>query len=189
MPNVQSKGLPANTVASRQVAKLLAGLLKAHATTQTDFSANPFKILMVEGNAFSLDLLEYTFKPLLGRYKAQVVRAYNGKMGLRLILEERPAVVIFNLHLPLMTGMEMLEGLKSSPAWAEGYQPFLIALSTNPSTLHIEEAMALGVDNYYTKPFNPLAMLEKVENLILKDDYSTGRTLQRASQMSSTSAV
>ena len=163
----------ASAQVSHSTANLLSNLVKTHHDVrpgQTDkllSEASYTKILTVESNAFLQELLEVTFISLLGWHDVRLLRAYTGRMGLRLILQERPDIVIFDLHMPLVDGLKMLKQLQESEAWLEGYRPHLIALTMQNRPAFIEHALALGVDYYYTKPFNPQALLEKVQDLII----------------------
>jgi CheY-like chemotaxis protein len=158
---------------SHSTANLLSNLVKTYhdvrpgKTGAVSSEASHTKILTVESNAFLQELLEVTFISLLGWHDIRLMRAYTGRMGLRLILQERPDIVIFDLHMPLVDGLKMLRQLQESEAWATGYRPHLIALTMQNRPAFIEQALALGVDYYYTKPFNPQALLEKVQDLII----------------------
>jgi two-component system, OmpR family, alkaline phosphatase synthesis response regulator PhoP len=162
-----------NSGSAQSSAFLLSNLLKNNhdarpgKTGALHFPDHVTKILTVESNAFLQELLEVTFIPLVGWHNTQLLRAYTGRMGLRLLLQEQPEIVIFDLHMPLMNGLDMLKELQQSEAWQKGYHPHLIALTAQTQPHFIEQALELGVDYYYTKPFNPQALMEKVQDLIM----------------------
>ncbi len=150
----------------------LSGLLNTHhdlrpgKTGRITLPLQITKLLIVESNGFLQELLEVTFSSLMGRQNLRLSRAYTGRMGLRLILQEQPQIVIFDLHMPMMSGLEMLQQLQETELWVRGYRPHLIALTSQTQPKYIEQTLELGVDNYYTKPFNPQALLEKIQDLI-----------------------
>src|SRR3954469_20883528 len=86
----------ASAQVSRSTANLLSNLVKTHHDVRPGKSntllteASYTKILTVESNAFLQELLEVTFISLLGWHDIRLLRAYTGRMGLRLILQERP---------------------------------------------------------------------------------------------------
>jgi CheY-like chemotaxis protein len=173
---MQRNTLPATFVGrdERETDYLIPAWLKAQRPTafnpdKTDKlveNRQKVKILIVDDNALLQELLEVAFSELLGHHNCKIWLAYNGQMGLRLMLQERPDIVVFDLHMPLMNGLEMLKRLRESEAWVEGYHPHLIALTGQINADSIEKAMALGVDHYFTKPFSTQAILERVRGFV-----------------------
>ena len=124
------------------------------------------KLMIVDNSAMLQEVLASAFSELLGLQNTRIIAAYNGQMGLRLITKELPDLIIFDLRMPLMNGLEMLGKLHQSEVWLQGYRPHLIALTGQIHLESIEQAMAIGVHHYYTKPFNTQALLEKVRCLL-----------------------
>ncbi|HOE69404.1 MAG TPA: response regulator [Candidatus Omnitrophota bacterium] len=86
--------------------------------------------------------------------------ALNGPDGLALIKKEAPALVILDIGLPGMTGLEVLEELRrDSP------QTLVLVLSGNKDTETVKKALAAGAAEYITKPIN----LETLLNQFVKD--------------------
>lgn len=143
--------------------------LTALRPNQTDLLATKprtSKILLIEDSTLLLEILKVIFGELVNECDTRLVEAYNGQMGLRLILEERPDIIVFDLHMPVLSGLEMLEKLYQTELWQTGYRPHLVALTAEVQPEIIEQTLAMGVANYYTKPFNSRALLNKMRDLL-----------------------
>lgn len=129
-------------------------------------SEKPIKLLIIEDSPLLLDIIGSVFVDLVAEGQVEVLKADNGEIGLQQILEHQPEIIIFDLHMPTMDGLEMLRRFNETPLRQSGYQPHLTALTSQTQFEYIEQALTLGVDEYYTKPFNPQALLEKVKSLL-----------------------
>jgi DNA-binding NtrC family response regulator len=92
------------------------------------------------------------------------ITAHNGKDGLRLIEQEQPDLVLLDLELPLMSGMDILHALKKTSdkeratetdsAGASGYTtPLVIMLTAFGTIERAVQAMQLGAFDFVPKPF------------------------------------
>jgi two-component system NtrC family sensor kinase len=114
----------------------------------------------------------------------RVLVAHDGEEGLHFALQENPDLIILDLEMPKMTGMEVLEALK-----AEGRTiPVII------STFHGSEEMAvrafrLGVKDYVAKPYQVEEMVEAIERALSESrlrrerDQLTANLLQRVREL------
>lgn len=118
-----------------------------------------YNILIVDDNTEVLDYLELIFK---GEY--HVSKAENGKDALEFIEENLPDLIISDVMMPEMNGIELCEAVKNN---ANIYHiPFI--LLTAKSAIEDEiEGLQLGADDYLSKPFHPSILKAKVQNLIL----------------------
>jgi len=103
-------------------------------------------ILVVEDNEEIAALLK--FKLTHSGY--QVVQAENGKAGLEVAKRSRPDLIILDVMMPIMNGLEMMKALKSDEALKAIPVIILTALSNESE---IVEGLDLGADDYITKPF------------------------------------
>jgi len=87
-----------------------------------------------------------------------VAIAHNGEEALQSIEEERPSLVLFDLHMPVLDGWHFAEELK-----ARGYDPPLVVMSHSADAS--EAARVLGADAYLTKPFEVAELLETIHQL------------------------
>jgi len=120
----------------------------------------PQKIAVVEDEpillkALNLELLSADFT---------VISASNGEAGLALIIAEKPDLVLMDVMMPKMTGLEALEALKKNPETA-GIP--VIMLSNLGQDGDKEKGMALGAVDYFVKSDTDLEVLvEKVKTLL-----------------------
>jgi signal transduction histidine kinase/CheY-like chemotaxis protein len=115
-------------------------------------------ILYIEDNITNFRLMETIVEK---RMKLKIVVASQGRRGLDIAKSMKPSLVILDLGLPDMSGIEVLYELKSCP---ETYKIPVVIFSAdaNPSTINV--AMEMGAENYLTKP----TRIELLEKEILK---------------------
>lgn len=87
--------------------------------------------------------------------------ALDGEEGLRLVLQERPALIILNLQLPGMDGFEVLEELRKRDVNIP-----VVFTSVHQSAELIVRAFRLGACDYVLKPFDPQEMLEAIQRIL-----------------------
>ena len=93
----------------------------------------------------------------------EVVVAGDGVEGLERARSEQPDVVILDVMMPRMDGLEVARTLKADPATAT--IPILL-LSAKAQEVDVRAGGAPGADAYVTKPCDPLELLKRVEALI-----------------------
>jgi sigma-B regulation protein RsbU (phosphoserine phosphatase) len=96
--------------------------------------------------------------------------AENGRLGLELIQQKRPTLVISDIEMPEMTGYELCRTVKNDPALRT--IPFIL-LSTLADAQDIIKGLHCGADNYVTKPYDPDFLISRVRALLetpLSDD-------------------
>ncbi len=80
----------------------------------------------------------------------EIVSAINGKDGLEIFEKDHPVLIILDLKMPVMTGMEWLEHIKLKP-----FDPFsVIVLTGYGSDEDVEKCFGMGVSAFLRKPFN-----------------------------------
>ena len=89
-----------------------------------------------------------------------IVTAVSGKEGLELVGKEKPNLVILDMMLPDMSGIEVLKSLKTDKSLP------VIMLSGKDSPQLIETAKEVGVNDFLPKPFRDEELVEKVKTLI-----------------------
>jgi CheY-like chemotaxis protein len=87
----------------------------------------------------------------------------DGEQGLQCILTERPLLVVSDLMMPRMDGMELLRRCRVSETSAE--IPFIM-LTAKAGDVVMLKALREGVDDYLTKPFSTEELLARVDRLI-----------------------
>lgn len=114
------------------------------------------KILIAEDSPTMRSLIVSTIAAF-GDY--DVVEAANGFEALRILPREKVDLVITDINMPDINGLELVNFVKQNPNYKE--TP-LIIISTEGSERDREKGLALGADAYLVKPFSP----EELQNLI-----------------------
>lgn len=117
------------------------------------------KILIVEDNDMNRDILVRR----LGRKGYEVVMAKDGQEGLDKATAEMPDLILMDICMPKLNGLETTQQLKNG----EKTQNIpLIILTARALKNDREEALAMGCDDYETKPIDFTRLLEKIERLL-----------------------
>ena len=109
---------------------------------------------------------------LLARGGFDVVgTAHTGQQGLDLAAELLPELVLLDIHLPDMSGLDVLQGLRNRPQ-----QPVDVLVITASRELEtVRSAMAGGVLHYLVKPFTSQALNERLDEYVeLRDELAAG---------------
>jgi signal transduction histidine kinase/DNA-binding response OmpR family regulator len=93
----------------------------------------------------------------------QVSAAFDGATGLRLAAESIPDLIICDVMLPELSGLEVVAQLKSD--WRTSHIPVVLLTARNAPEQQVEGVQA-GADLYLTKPFNPTFLLESLRTLL-----------------------
>lgn len=114
------------------------------------------KILVIEDN---LEVRENTCEILeLSGYK--VFSAENGKVGIQAALDHMPDLIICDVMMPVLDGFGTLKILHKNPKTT--HIPFIF-LTAKAEKDDFRRGMNLGADDYITKPFTDIELLEAIE--------------------------
>jgi CheY-like chemotaxis protein len=91
----------------------------------------------------------------------RTILAADGQQALVAVEQHGPDLVIVDMMMPRMTGLDVLTALRNRPA-----RPRVIVLSARGREQDITRAFALGADDYVTKPFSPQELLARIERLL-----------------------
>jgi signal transduction histidine kinase/ligand-binding sensor domain-containing protein/DNA-binding response OmpR family regulator len=116
------------------------------------------KLLIVEDNE---DLRNYLVSLFHSHFETH--SAANGKEGMDKALQILPDIILSDVMMPVMNGLEFCERIKNNPKTA--HIP-LILLTARAATLHELEGLESGADDYIVKPFNPKVLHTKILSLI-----------------------
>jgi two-component system phosphate regulon response regulator PhoB len=113
------------------------------------------RVLIVEDEKDVREMLRLNLK--MGGF--DVLEAQNGAEGLAIAKAELPSVVILDLMMPEMSGMEVCRALRRNPATSRIPILMLTAKSTEGDKV---AGLEVGADDYVTKPFSPRELLLRV---------------------------
>ena len=117
------------------------------------------RVLLVEDNELNRDMLSRR----LTRRGYEVLIAVDGAEGIARARDDRPDIVLLDMSLPVIDGLEATRQLKSDPATRA--IPIL-ALTAHALTEDRERAMAAGCDDFDTKPVDLPRLLDKMTALL-----------------------
>ena len=118
-------------------------------------------VLVVEDDPVILRLLEVNFE-LEG---FGVVLAHDGAEGIEMARAEKPDIIISDIMMPRVSGIELVQALKADEATAS--IP-IILLSAKAQTGDLKSGLDAGADDYITKPFEPLDLIDRVNALLTR---------------------
>ena len=117
------------------------------------------KVLLVDDEQDILDMLRYN----LEREGLKVYTAQNGLEALRLAKAERPDLIVLDIMMPGMDGVDVCNQLRSLPEFKQTLITFLTARGEDYSQIAGFDA---GADDYITKPVKPKVFVSKVKALL-----------------------
>ncbi len=122
-------------------------------------TANHKKILIVEDEQDILQLVKH----YLEKEGFRSITTMSGLEGLKKVKEEKPDLVVLDLMLPEIDGLEVCKRLRSVPDTAMLPILMLTAKAEESDTI---VGLELGADDYVTKPFSPKALVARVKALL-----------------------
>ena len=115
-------------------------------------------VLIVDDNA---DIRTYLRSILQGQYR--LLEAEDGKRGLELAREQVPDLIVSDVMMPVMNGLEFCQQVKKDDI--SSHIP-VILLTARALEKHQIEGYESGADAYITKPFSPELLLARIDNLL-----------------------
>lgn len=118
------------------------------------------KILIVDDQPEILELVSVTLE--IGPY--QILTAENGEQALALAIKELPELMLLDIQMPGdLDGLDVCKQLKSNEATRGIY---IVMLTAKGQDLDKEAGRDAGADDYFVKPFSPLKLMNKVEEIM-----------------------
>ncbi|MCX6306459.1 MAG: response regulator transcription factor [Bacteroidetes bacterium] len=116
-------------------------------------------VLLVDDEPDILEFLGYN----LEREGYRVLTAKNGQKGLKIAREQKPQLIILDVMMPVMDGMETCHEIRKIPELADTLIAFLTARGEDYSQIAGFEA---GADDYITKPIKPKVFVSRIQALL-----------------------
>jgi DNA-binding response OmpR family regulator len=117
------------------------------------------KIMVVDDEPDVVRLVEF----ILQKENFEVVAASDGRTALGLLEEEKPDLIILDIMMPLMDGMEVLRQIRSHRTTS---RVPVIMLTAKTASVTVDEARQLWVSDYVMKPFDPERLVVKVKKAL-----------------------
>ncbi|WP_342435459.1 response regulator [Paenibacillus sp. FSL L8-0436] len=132
-------------------------------------------ILLVDDHPENLVAIE----AVLSGEPYRLVRAYSGIEALRCLLEEEFAVIVMDVQMPEMDGLETASIIRTREKTK--FVPIIFMTATSNKMEHIFAGYSVGAMDYMTKPFVPQIFKSKIEGYVSM--YEANKTLQIQSEM------
>ncbi len=118
-------------------------------------------VLVIDDDPVILELLRVNFE-IEG---FDVICAADGEEGLKRARTDRPDAVISDIMMPRRDGLQLLADLKSDPLTQD--LP-VILLSAKAQKSEVQQGLELGADDYITKPFDPLELIDRLHAVMIR---------------------
>ena len=132
------------------------------------------KIAVIEDEPDILELLEYN----LTREGFTVVSATNGDEGLRTVVKEAPDLVLLDLMLPGLDGIDVCRQLKTDAA-TQNIPIIMVTAKGEESDVVL--GLGIGADDYVTKPFSPKELMARVRAVLRRGKVKPSAGSERLS--------
>lgn len=119
----------------------------------------PVKVLIVEDSADTSSLL----MRVMEKAGYEVLLAAEGKSAVKIALLEKPHLVLLDIAIPQLDGIEVCRAIRSHPATSHTKVVIVSALNRQED---MDEARAVGAAHYITKPFIIKDLLETVQSVL-----------------------
>jgi DNA-binding response OmpR family regulator len=117
------------------------------------------KVLIVDDEADVVRLLQFRFE----KEGFETLTASDGATALALVESEMPDLVLLDIMMPLMDGMEVLRQIRSRRKTSK--TP-VIMLTAKTASITVDEARQLWVSDYMMKPFDPEVLVLKAKKAL-----------------------
>jgi DNA-binding response OmpR family regulator len=118
-------------------------------------------VVVADDDADVRDLV--TFK--LEQLGVEVAGAGDGPTAMALVRERQPALLVLDIAMPGMSGIEVCRMIRAEPAIAA--TP-IIMLTARAQEHDVEGGFAAGADDYVTKPFSPRELASRVQTMLAR---------------------
>ncbi len=119
-----------------------------------------YKVLVVEDSPTMRQLIVFALKRIRG---FQIVEANDGVDGLKKLSAQKFDLILTDINMPIMDGLKLVSMVRNDPNYKE--TP-IIVITTEGATEDRERALALGANEYITKPIQTMKIMETVRKLM-----------------------
>jgi excisionase family DNA binding protein len=144
-----------------QRADLIQFMKEFHIPLPDGFAKNPPLVMIVDDEIVILEILEELLKS--GENEIDVVRAQSGVAALLMIGERKPDMLIVDMMMPGMNGIDVCQKLRTNPS-TQNIKIIAISGDHNPSLR--DRVLSAGADRFFTKPLDVVSFREECFNLL-----------------------
>jgi len=119
-----------------------------------------YKVLVVEDSPTMRQLIVFALKRIRG---FQIVEANDGVDGLKKLSAQKFDLILTDINMPIMDGLKLVSMVRNDLNYKD--TP-IIVITTEGATEDRERALALGANEYITKPIQTMKILETVKKLM-----------------------
>ncbi|MBD2295690.1 EAL domain-containing protein [Anabaena sphaerica FACHB-251] len=134
------------------------------------------KILIIEDDSIMREILQQ----ILQIEGFSTITAENGWLGLQMVEQYQPDLIICDVMMPLLDGYSLIQTLREDPATAT--IPFIF-LTAKAERCDLRQAMELGADDYLTKPFEAFELLQAIRTQLKKRQAVTEQYINQIQRM------
>lgn len=117
------------------------------------------RVLVVEDNDVNMKLIKLVLK----RYGHEAIEAVTGKEGVEKAESEKPDLILMDILLPDMDGLEATRRIRKLPSMKTAP---IIAITSYAMAGDREKIMEAGCNGYFEKPINPLTIMGDIDKII-----------------------
>jgi PAS domain S-box-containing protein len=129
-------------------------------------------VLYIEDNPVNVNVMKHVFRKLPG---IELLVAESAEIGMEFIYKNKPDLILMDMNLPGLSGLESLKILKANPLTSS--IP-VIAISAVAMPDNIAEGMSAGLEAYLTKPFDVAELLDLLGKTLRKQQAHIGTSEQ-----------
>ena len=131
------------------------------------------KILLVDDEPDILEFMEYNLK----KENYGIVKASNGREAIEKAKKEHPDLIILDIMMPEMDGIETCRMLREMPEFKNTMIAFLTARNEDYSQI---AGFDVGADDYITKPIKPRVLISRINALFKRYNPVNGRASEKS---------
>ena len=117
------------------------------------------RVLVVEDNENNMKLICLVLK----KHGYEPIQAFTGEEGVDKAIEERPDIILMDIQLPDISGLEAVERIRMVDDMQE---ILIIAITSYAMSGDRERMLNVGFEGYFEKPIDPLTIIEDIEKIV-----------------------
>ena len=133
--------------------------------------SNLKKVLIVDDEPDILEIISYN----LIKEGYEILTAKNGMEALDMVSSFKPDLIILDIMMPKMSGVEVCKILRSKPEYNDTMIIFLTALSDESSQI---KGLETGADDYVSKPISPKVLVSRVNAIFRRLNKEESKTIK-----------